>query len=127
IDYAAIIWHRPEDTTTAPTTSQLQTLASLQGRIMRAITGCFKTTAIKALEHETALLSPKWRLTNKILQTITRMTTTSSKHPIHTWIKQALNNKGTVYTSNLGNLIKKYPKYIRSDMEHIATHIRPPW
>ena len=29
--------------------------------------------------------------------------------------------------SNLGNLAKNYPKYIRSDMEHIATHIRPPW
>jgi ribonuclease HI len=127
IDYAAIVWHRPGDTTTAPTTSQLQTLASLQGKIMRAITGCFKTTAIKALEHETALLSPKWRLTNKIMQTITRMMTTSSKHPIHTWIKQAFNSEGSVFTSNIGNLIKKYPEYIRSDMEHIATHIRPPW
>jgi len=58
-DYAAIIWHRPGDTKTAPTTSQLRVLASMQGEIMRAIAGCFRTTAIKALEHETALLSPK--------------------------------------------------------------------
>src|SRR5438874_526640 len=29
IDYAAIIWHRPKDTSTAPTTSQLRALSSL--------------------------------------------------------------------------------------------------
>src|SRR5205814_5600964 len=66
IDYAAIIWHRPEDTRTAPTTSQLRALSSLQGRIMRAITGCFRITAIAALAYETALLSPQWTLTSKI-------------------------------------------------------------
>ena len=127
IDYAAIIWHRPGDTRTAPMTSQLRILASMQGKIMRAITGCFRTTAIKALEHETALLSPKWRLTNKILQTITRMMTTAKNHPIHTWINQALNKGGPPHMSNLGNLAKNYPKYIQPNTEHIATHIRPPW
>jgi len=25
------------------------------------------------------------------------------------------------------NLIKHYPKYMKSDMEHIAAYIRPPW
>src|SRR5439155_16267243 len=39
IDYGAIIWHRPGDTRTAPTTSQLRMLASLQGKIMRPRTG----------------------------------------------------------------------------------------
>ena len=34
IDYRAIIWHRPRDTRTALTTSQLNTLLSLQGKIM---------------------------------------------------------------------------------------------
>jgi hypothetical protein len=53
IEYAAIIWHRPGETRTAPTTSQLNS----QVRIMRAITGCFRTTIITSLEHETALLS----------------------------------------------------------------------
>ena len=57
IDYAAITWHRPGDTRTASTTSQLNTLSSLQGRIMRVITGCFRITAITALDHETVLLS----------------------------------------------------------------------
>ena len=55
MDYAAIIWHRPGDMRTAPITSQLKALSSVQGRIMRAITGCFRTTAITAMEHETAL------------------------------------------------------------------------
>ena len=127
IDYAAIIWHRPGDTRTAPTTSQLQALSSLQGRIMRAITGCFRTTAIAAMEHETALLSPQWRLTSKILRTITRMTTTADNHPIHAWITRALRHGGPPHTSNLGNLIKHYPEYIQPNMEHIAAYIRPPW
>jgi len=58
IDYVAIIWHRPKDTQTAPTTSQLRSFSAVQGRIMRAITGCFRTTALTAMEHETGLLSP---------------------------------------------------------------------
>jgi hypothetical protein len=55
MDYAAIIWH---DTRTAPTTVQLRALSSVEGRIMGAITGCFRTTAIAAMEHETALFPP---------------------------------------------------------------------
>ena len=127
MDYAAIIWHRSDDTRTASTTAQLRALSSVQDRIMRAITGCFRTTAIAAMEHETALLPPQWRLTNKILQTLTRMMTAASNHPIHNWIKQALRNGGPPYMSNLGNLIKHYPELIQPGMEHIATYIRPPW
>ena len=127
IDYAAIIWHRPRDTRTAPTTSQLQALSSVQGRIMRAITGCFRTTAIAAMEHETGLLPPQWRLTSKILRTITRMKTTATNHPIHAWITKALRHGGPPHMSNLGNLIKHYPEYLQQNLEHIAAYIRPPW
>src|SRR5436190_2455949 len=112
MDYVAIIWCRPKDKQTAPTTSQLQALSSVQGRIMRAITGCFRTTAITAMEHETALLSPQWRLTDKILRTITRMKATAVNHPIHTWITQALKDGKCPHISNLENLIKQYPEYI---------------
>ena len=128
MDYAAIIWHRPEDTRTAPTTSQLRALSSIQGRIMRSITGCFRTTAITAMEHETALNPPKWRLTNKILQTATRMITAATSHPIQTWIARAVRHGGPPHMSNLGNLIKHYPEYIQPNMmEHIDAYIRPPW
>jgi hypothetical protein len=112
MDYAAIIWHRPKDTRTAPTTAQLGALSSVQGRIMRAITGCFRTTAITAMEHETALLPSEWRLTSKILQAITRMMSTATNHPIHAWIRQAHKNGGPPHMSNLGNLIKHYSEYI---------------
>ena len=127
MDYGAIVWHRPQDTRTAPTTSQLQTLSSVQGRIMRAITGCFRTTAITAMEHETALLSPEWRITNKILRTITRMATTAINHPIHAWITRAAKHGGPPYLSNIENLIKHYPQYIQPGLEHISPYIRPPW
>src|SRR5277367_4341412 len=127
IDYAAIIWHRPMDTHTAPTTSQLRALSSLQGRIMRAITGCFRTTAITAMEHETELLSPQWHLTNKILRTITRMITTAENHPIHARITRAFRDGNRPHITNLENLIKHFSEYIQSNMEHIETYIRPPW
>ncbi len=94
---------------------------------MRAITGCFRTAAITAMEHETALLSPQWRLTDKILRTLTRMMTMAANHPIHTWITQALKDGNHPYISNLENLIKHYPEYIQPNMEHIAAYIRPPW
>ena len=127
MDYAAIIWHRPKDTRTAPTMAQLQALSSVQGRIMRAITGCFRTTAITAMEHETALLSPQWRLTNKILRTITRMATTATNHPIHALITRAAKHGSPPYLSNIENLIKNYPQYIQPGLEHISPYIRPPW
>src|SRR5437667_4302333 len=108
IDYAAIIWHRPKDTCTAPTTAQLRALSSVQGRMMRAITGCFRTTAITAMEHETNLISPEWHLTNKILRTITHMTATAENHPIHAWITHALRGGSRPHISNLENLIKHF-------------------
>jgi len=55
------------------------------------------------------------------------MMTMANNHPIHTWINQALINGKPPHMSNLGNLAKNYPKYIQPNMEHIATHVRPPW
>ena len=127
MDYAAIIWHRPEDTRTAPTTAQLQALSSVQGRIMRAITGCFRTTAIAAMEHETTLLSPQWRLTSKVLRSATRMGTATANHPIHQWITRAVKCGGPPYMSNLENLAKHYSEYIRLELECIDPYVRPPW
>src|SRR5215471_15768308 len=94
---------------------------------MRAITGCLHTTTIKALEHETELLSPKWRLTRQILQTATRMMTTARNHPIQAWINRAITFGRSPYILNLEKMVKKYPKYIRRDTEHIAPQVRPPW
>ena len=79
------------------------------------------------MEHETALLSPQWRLTSKILQSIARMKTTAVDHPIHTWIAQALKCRGPPHMSNLGNLINHYLEYTQPDMEHISAYSRPPW
>jgi len=59
MNYAAIIWHRPEDTRTAPITTQLRALSSVQDRVMQFITGCFRTTAITVMKHEINLLSPQ--------------------------------------------------------------------
>src|SRR5436190_1294627 len=68
------------------------------------------------------------RLIDKILQTVTRMATTETNHPIQAWIKRAIKHGGPPHMSNLGNLVKHYPEYIQPDkMEHISAYIRPPW
>jgi hypothetical protein len=92
MDYAAIIWHRPNDKT-APSIQQLKKLSSVQRHIMRAITGCFRTTSTAALENETSLQPPKLRLREKILKTITRMQTLPPEHPLHRWIQDSRRNR----------------------------------
>ena len=134
MDYAAIIWHRSDDTWTASITAQLRALSSVQDRIMRAITGCFRITAIAAMEHETALLPPQWRLTNKILQILTRMMTAASNHPIHNldktstqkWrilihVKSGKSNQALSWAYITGHGTYRYI-YSTSMMEDISHH-----
>src|SRR5579859_6839990 len=127
MDYAAVIWHRPEDKT-APTTQQLRKLSTVQRLIMRAITGCFRTTPTAALEHETTLPPPKFRLREKILKAVTRMQTLPPDHPLHKWICQARQNGShkMPFPSNLENITKHFPEYMHK-VETIHPYIRPPW
>ena len=55
------------------------------------------------------------------------MATTAINHPIHVWISKAAKQDGSLYLSNIENLIKHYPQYIQPDLEHITPYIRPPW
>ena len=126
MDYAAVIWHRPEDKT-APTTQQLSKFSTVQRQAMKAITGCFRTTPTAALENETNLLPPTLRLRRKVLNTITRMQTLPPRHPLHKWISQARKNGGHLpHPSNLENIVRHFPEYMQ-EVETIYPHIRPPW
>jgi hypothetical protein len=127
MDYAAIIWHRPNDEHKSPTTSQLKKMASVQRQVMKAITGCFRTTPTTALEQETALPSPKWRLINKIIKTIIRMKTSPNAHPIHTWINQACKSGGGLpFKSNLENLVRHFVGFLTMPLETINPYFKPP-
>jgi hypothetical protein len=55
------------------------------------------------------------------------MMTTARNHPIQAWINCAITFGRPPHISNLENLVKKNPRYIRLDMEHIAPQVRPPW
>jgi hypothetical protein len=81
IDYAAGIWYRLKDHR-AQTIAQTTKLASTQRHAMKAIIGCFRTTATIAMEMETELPPPHIRLQEKILRNLTRMQTLSEKHPL---------------------------------------------
>src|SRR5436190_2687750 len=51
----------------------------------------------------------------------------SNQSPNSFMDKLSTQERRTPYMSNLGNLIKNFPKYIQLGIEHIATHIWPPW
>ena len=58
-DYTAIIWHRPKDGNKMATSTQVSKLDKIQRLAMKAITGCYKTTAMAAMEIEMGL-QPSW-------------------------------------------------------------------
>ena len=58
-DYAAVIWHRPKDGNKMATSTQACKLDKIQRLAMKAITGCYKTTAMAAMEIEMGL-QPSW-------------------------------------------------------------------
>jgi len=55
------------------------------------------------------------------------MLTYPKSHPISKWIKQAVNNENSKHLSNLKNLAKQFPEYMKKNMEKIQPYIRPPW
>ena len=68
-DYAAVIWHRPKDGNKMATSTQACKLHKIQRLAMKAITGCYKTTATAAMEIENGLTT--------IMATTTNQDTTS--------------------------------------------------
>jgi len=126
-DYAASIWHRPKNDGTANTT-QIQRLATIQRLAMKAITGCYRTTPTAAMEIESDL-QPTWIwLQTKVLQSISRMQSLSTRHPLHEQFKDALRRRtaNVKYRSNLEN-IQQFPHTTVGNIESIEPFIRPPW
>ena len=128
MDYGAIIWHKPNDNIRSPTTVQLRKLATVQRQAMKTILGCFRTTSTSALEIETDMPPPQWRLTQKILQSVTRLKTTPRTHPIQSWITAAcMSRQDAPHRSNLENLAHQYPEYMHANLETIIAYTHPPW
>jgi ribonuclease HI len=126
-DYAAIIWHRPNDKHSQATAQQSK-LETVQRLAMKTILGCFRTTPTTAMQIETGLIPPHLRLQTKVLRTLTRMQTLPNSHPLKEWIEIARNNSNKIssFPSNLDNLAKQFPE-IMTPSETIRTHVRPPW
>ena len=129
--YAAAIWHRPEDTRNSPATKQVSRLTSVQRLAMKTITGCFKTTSTAALQHETELLPIELELRKQIAKYLTRVQTLPTKHPTKTWLLKAVRHQRTTnsitFMSNLECLVKQYPGYVMETMEEIHPYVKPPW
>jgi hypothetical protein len=128
-DYAASIWHRPEDYVKSQAAKQEGKPVTVQRLAMKAISGCFKTTPTSALQVETGLARPHLRLRSKILRTFTQMQTVPANHPLAEWVQKAIRNKGQniKFISNLGNIVRRFPDVTATSMETIVPRIRPPW
>src|SRR5271167_2265569 len=111
MDYAAAIWHRPEDMR-SPTIQQQAKFSTVQRQIMKTMLGCFRTTSTDALENETTFLPPRLRLREKILKSVTRMLTLPPQHPLHQWIRRARDPKWQTlpFPTNLVNIAKHFPE-----------------
>ena len=131
IQYAAAIWHRPEDTRNSPAISQVKRLTSVQRLAMKTITGCFKTTSTAALQHETELLPIELELRKQITKYLTRIQTLPKNHPTRLWLQKVIRywrtTNSKTFISNLEYLVKRYPDYITESMEEIHPYIKPPW
>jgi ribonuclease HI len=108
-DYAAVIWHRPEDRGAAPSMGQISKLEKVQRMTMKAITGCFRTTSTAALEMETDLIPTDLRLKQKVLIAATRMLTAPPTSEIAKWTRKALlTPPNAPKKSNLQHLATKF-------------------
>ena len=98
---------------------------------MKTITGCFRTTATAALQHETELLPIELELRKQITKYLTRVQTLPTKHPVKMWLLKAVRywtiTNSKTFLSNLEHLVKQYPDYITETMEEIHPYIKPPW
>ena len=83
MDYASIIWHRPQDPKTEFSVTQTRRLSTVQRLIMTAMTGCFRTISTAALEIESDLLPTDLRLQKKVLNSALRLMTTPSDTSCH--------------------------------------------
>jgi hypothetical protein len=109
MDYAASIWHRPEDMMSR-SIQQQHKFSTVQRQTMKAILGCFHTTSTDALENETDLLPPRLRLCEKVLKSVTRMLTVPPTHPLNQYIQRACNPRyqKRSFPSNLVNIAKHF-------------------
>src|SRR5215510_4401522 len=95
---------------------------------MKSITGCYRTTPTLAMQIESDLEPPWLRLQTKVLTSITRMQTLSTKHPIHHYLTEALRTwtAKISHRSALENILQQFP-LMTEKIEHIEPFIRPPW
>jgi ribonuclease HI len=129
--YAATIWHRPEDYRLSPTISQTQGLTKVQRLAMNAIAGSFRTTPTDALLFETQLPPVELELRKQTQKYLTHIQTLPQKHPIANCLRRAkeFNERRPTraFTSNLEHLITKYPDLMSNNMETILAYVKPPW
>jgi hypothetical protein len=99
---------------------------------MKAILGCYRTTSTAAMEIESGL-QPAWiRLQTKVLSAVTRMQSLPSNHPIWPWLTQGVQNvrasaKHTPHCSNLENLAREFPSFMKCTIEPVNLFTKPPW
>ena len=128
-DYGAIIWHQPKVHGQLPA-GKINRLVGPQRLAMKAIIGSFRTAPTSALQYEMQLPPPDLRLKRKVLQSLTRMQTLPSSHPISPWVEKAIRDsrqQRTRHMSNLESLARNFPEYTTMPVEKIWPFIRPPW
>src|SRR5271154_3981633 len=99
IDYAAIIWHRPERYGYPCRPAQLSKLESAQRTAMKAVLSTFRTTPTTALEVESGLMPPHLRLQGRILRSSTLFATLPPGTPVTPCLTSASTSTSHIHIS----------------------------
>ena len=132
LDYAAIVWHRPQSNGAMAASIQVRKFTTVQRIAMKAILGCYRTTPTIAMEVESGL-QPAWiRLQTRVLSALTRMQSLPPNHPIWTWLNPSIHRTKTPkkkipHCSNFENLAREFPSLLESAIEEVKPFKHPPW
>jgi Reverse transcriptase (RNA-dependent DNA polymerase) len=136
LDYAAIIWHRPNAKEAKDQTAYMQKFGTVQRIGMKAILGCYRTTPTAAMEVETGLLPPYLRLQTKILKAATRIQELPLTHPAKRLKQKAESEVSKAqhrrrpqprHCSPMENLVMQFKDFIPPGLRERETYKKPPW
>ena len=126
MDYGAIAWYKLPRHKTLQLLRSLSKLETAQKLAMKAILETFQTIATSALQIKTALLPIHLWLTNKVLQSWTRMRIAPEIYRIKAPIQQVNISQSKIHITSLEYLARTFPKYAIS-VETIKAYLMPLW
>lgn len=125
VGYASTVWHNPQKDV-----MHLRALGPVQREALVRMLSTFKTVATQTLEVEALVLPTRLRLRLRSQNTVTRLYTLPSDHPIRSVLKRAENSsvaKGTMARLPLVHTLRTMDLARTQQIETIDPRPAEPW